>query len=115
MMAAQCHCRECQYISGGAPNMFVALPVSAFKYTANQPKQFSCSHRSAIPRRSRTRFGTVTRPSFATLGLSPPVMSLLGDNLPKSTAVPMVNRVLTSPYLWWFDVLRSSGVVLDRD
>ena len=29
MMAAQCHCRECQYISGGAPNMFVAMPVSA--------------------------------------------------------------------------------------
>ena len=23
MMQAQCHCRECQYISGGAPNMFV--------------------------------------------------------------------------------------------
>ena len=21
MMAAQCHCRECQYISGGGPNM----------------------------------------------------------------------------------------------
>ncbi|MGH6713995.1 MAG: hypothetical protein ACREEK_34200, partial [Bradyrhizobium sp.] len=23
--------------------------------------------------------------------------------LPKSTLAPMVNRVLTSPYLWWFD------------
>jgi hypothetical protein len=22
---------------------------------------------------------------------------------PKSTLTPMVNRVLTSPYLWWFD------------
>lgn len=72
MMAAQCHCRECQYISGSAPNMFVALPVSAFKYTASQPKQFSRSHRSAIPRCSRTGFGTVTRPSFAALGVSTP-------------------------------------------
>jgi hypothetical protein len=24
-------------------------------------------------------------------------------NPPKSTLAPMVNRVLTSPYLWWFD------------
>ena len=22
-LKAQCHCRECQYISGGAPNMFL--------------------------------------------------------------------------------------------
>ena len=43
MMAAQCHCRECQYISGGAPNMFVAMPVTGFKYTASQPKQLSRS------------------------------------------------------------------------
>ena len=43
MMAAQCHCRECQYISGGAPNMFVAMPVDGFKYTASQPKQFTRS------------------------------------------------------------------------
>ena len=39
----QCHCRECQYISGGGPNMFVAMPVTGFKYTASQPKQFTRS------------------------------------------------------------------------
>jgi hypothetical protein len=43
MMAAQCHCRECQYITGGAPNMFMAMPVAGFKYTASQPKQFTRS------------------------------------------------------------------------
>jgi hypothetical protein len=25
------------------------------------------------------------------------------EQLAKSTLAPMVNRVLTSPYLWWFD------------
>ena len=25
-MKAQCHCRECQYFSGGQPNFFLALP-----------------------------------------------------------------------------------------
>jgi hypothetical protein len=26
------------------------------------------------------------------------------EKRPKSSLAPMVNRVLTSPYLWWFDV-----------
>jgi hypothetical protein len=43
MMKAQCHCRECQYISGGAPNMFVLMPPDGFKYTKGTPKQFSRS------------------------------------------------------------------------
>ena len=40
MLKAQCHCRECQYITGGAPNMFMAVPPDAFKYTKGAPKQF---------------------------------------------------------------------------
>jgi hypothetical protein len=41
MMKAQCHCRECQYITGGAPNVFVAMPVAGFSYTKGTPKQFT--------------------------------------------------------------------------
>jgi hypothetical protein len=41
MMKAQCHCRECQYMTGGGPNMFMAMPLDAFKYTKGAPKQFS--------------------------------------------------------------------------
>jgi hypothetical protein len=40
MMKAQCHCRECQYITGGAPNMFMAMPIAGFTYTKGTPKQF---------------------------------------------------------------------------
>jgi hypothetical protein len=40
MMKAQCHCRECQYISGGAPNVLVAMPKAGFSYTKGAPKQF---------------------------------------------------------------------------
>jgi hypothetical protein len=31
------------------------------------------------------------------------------DNPAKSTLAPMVNRVLTSPYLWWFDEFPVDG------
>lgn len=37
----QCYCRECQYIAGGAPNNFVAVPVDSFVYTAGAPKSYS--------------------------------------------------------------------------
>ena len=43
MLKAQCHCRECQYISGGAPNMFMLMPVDSFSYTKGTPKQFTRS------------------------------------------------------------------------
>jgi hypothetical protein len=43
---AQCHCRECQYITGGGPNMFMMMPADGFRYTKGAPKQFT---RSDIP------------------------------------------------------------------
>ena len=41
LMQAQCHCRECQYITGGAPNMFMVVPPDAFRYTKGTPKEFT--------------------------------------------------------------------------
>ena len=40
MLKAQCHCRACQHISGGAPNMFMLMPPDGFHYTKGRPKQF---------------------------------------------------------------------------
>ncbi|MFO1236455.1 MAG: GFA family protein [Alphaproteobacteria bacterium] len=65
MMKAQCHCRECQYITGGSPNVFVAMPITGFSYTKGAPKQFA---RTDIPNPVTREFcancGThvVTRP-----------------------------------------------------
>jgi hypothetical protein len=36
----QCHCRECQYISGGAPSLVMGVPASGFAYTRGSPKPF---------------------------------------------------------------------------
>ena len=40
VLKAQCHCRECQYISGGGPNLFMLMPPEGFAYTKGAPKQF---------------------------------------------------------------------------
>jgi hypothetical protein len=40
-LRAQCHCRECQYITGGGPNFFMAMPVDGFRYAKGAPKTFA--------------------------------------------------------------------------
>jgi hypothetical protein len=37
----QCYCRECQYISGGAENVFMTIPASGFRFVKGQPKGFA--------------------------------------------------------------------------
>ena len=37
----QCHCRECQYITGGNPNIFIMVPEEAFTYVKGEPSSFS--------------------------------------------------------------------------
>ncbi len=39
----QCHCRECQYISGGGPNYFIGVPGDAFTYIKGSPASFTRS------------------------------------------------------------------------
>src|SRR3984885_2680852 len=41
MMKGQCHCRECQYITGGSPNVFIAMPIAGFSYIRGTPKKFA--------------------------------------------------------------------------
>lgn len=41
MFKAQCHCRECGYITGGSPNVFMAMPAAEFRYTQGTPKGFT--------------------------------------------------------------------------
>lgn len=43
MLKAQCHCRECQYISGGGPNYFMMMPKDGFRFVKGTPKSFTRS------------------------------------------------------------------------
>lgn len=38
---AQCHCRECQYFSGGGPNYFMMMPKDGFTWTKGHPQDFT--------------------------------------------------------------------------
>ncbi len=41
--SAQCHCRECQYLTGGNPNVIVAVPADGFRFIMGEPKEFTRS------------------------------------------------------------------------
>ncbi|MFT4571224.1 MAG: hypothetical protein ACI8TX_002636 [Hyphomicrobiaceae bacterium] len=41
LFKGQCCCRECQYISGGSPNLVMGMPEAGFSYTKGSPKPFS--------------------------------------------------------------------------
>ena len=43
LMKGQCHCRECQYITGGSPNMFMLMPAEGFRYAKGEPKTYARS------------------------------------------------------------------------
>ena len=43
IMKGQCHCRECQYISGGSVNVFMAMPKANFAYSRGEPAEFTRS------------------------------------------------------------------------
>jgi hypothetical protein len=40
MFSGQCHCRECQYVSGGHPNIVMGMPEGGFRYTKGRAKGF---------------------------------------------------------------------------
>ena len=43
LFKGQCHCRECQYISGGGPNYVMGVPAAGFQYVKGEPRGFSRS------------------------------------------------------------------------
>lgn len=40
MMKAECYCRECQYIAGGANLLMMAMPVEGFELTKGKVKGY---------------------------------------------------------------------------
>ena len=55
ILKAQCHCRACQHITGGAPNYFMLMPLAGFSWTKGAPKTFTKPDKE----------NAVTRPSAA--------------------------------------------------
>jgi hypothetical protein len=40
VLKAQCLCHECTHVTGGGPNLFIAMPPDGFAYTKGAPASF---------------------------------------------------------------------------
>ena len=55
----QCHCRECQYITGGNPNVFVMIPGSGLQFIQGGLSSFKRTDiESAVTRHFCPKCGT---------------------------------------------------------
>jgi hypothetical protein len=64
-LKGQCHCRECQYMTGGAEHLFLIMSADGFQYTQGAPKPFKRSDlEGAVTREFCADCGTqlATRP-----------------------------------------------------
>ena len=80
MLKGQCHCRECQYITGGGPNFFMTVPSDGFTVTQGEMASFT---RSDLERPVTREFcpacGTHIRTQLGSLGLSVLKIGTLDD------------------------------------
>ena len=55
----QCHCRECQYITGGNPNVIMIMSFDGFKFVSGKPQEFRRSDiENAVTRLFCSKCGT---------------------------------------------------------
>lgn len=68
--ASVCHCRDCQYASGGGPAAIVAAPETAFKLLQGKPQSFTVKGASGgdVTRQFCSECGT---PLFSLLEIAP--------------------------------------------
>lgn len=64
LMKAQCHCRECQYYTGGPAALVMTMPLAGFRYTKGEPSHYKSADASAATRDFCPACGThtVSRP-----------------------------------------------------
>ena len=48
LFKGQCFCRECQYVSGGSPNVVMGMPQSGFDYTSGAAQSDAFSSETRI-------------------------------------------------------------------
>lgn len=86
VMNVQCHCRECQYISGGNANVCLVIPGPGFRYTQGAPKQFA---RKDLPNAVTREFCAECGTPLATRSPSIPGASIVKrGTLDEPTAFP---------------------------
>lgn len=79
-----CHCRDCQYVSGGEPAAAVVVPRSAFTWIRGETSCFTtiAASGSAVTRRFCPRCGT---PMLSELAADPRILAVKAGSMDDSS------------------------------
>jgi len=80
MFAGHCHCRDCQYASGGAFSTVVLVPAAAFRVREGEPRRFDVVAESGSTV-SRYFCPTCGTPLYSALGGRGPLVAVKAGSL----------------------------------
>ncbi len=101
-----CHCRDCQYVSGGEPAAVVVVPKSAFKLTKGSIKGFSVKAESGklVERQFCPVCGT---PMFSSLEGMPDLWAVKAGTMDDSSSLKPTAFIWTKSAQPWAHLDRS--------
>lgn len=100
MGAGACHCRDCQYISGGAPAYVIIVPKSALHMEKGTPAVFENVAESGV-RRYRQFCATCGTPLFAENSKFPTALSIKVGSLDDTSLFTPQAHFWTSSAARW--------------
>lgn len=98
--AGACHCRDCQYISGGAPAYVLIVPKSALQMEKGKPACFENVAESGV-RRLRHFCSTCGTPLFAENSKYPAAISVKAGTLDDTSLFKPQAHFWTSSAARW--------------
>ena len=100
VMVAYCHCRDCQYASGGPASAILLVPRPAISVTEGEPTAFSLESESGS-QVTRKFCGQCGSPLFSELGASPEIYVIKAGSLDDPSWLKPAMHIWTSSAQPW--------------
>ncbi len=98
-----CHCRDCQYVCGGAPAYVIAVPKKSIEMLRGEPARFENTAESGA-RRIRQFCPNCGTPLFAENSKYPQVVSVKVGSLDNSTFFKAAAQLWTGSAPPWHEI-----------
>jgi len=99
-MAAYCHCRDCQFASGGAYATFIMVPTAAVTVVRGEPVAYQVDAESGSTV-TRKFCGTCGTPLFSELGMNPALYVIKAGSLDDASWVQPGMHIWTGSAQPW--------------
>ena len=100
LVALRCHCRDCQYVSGGEPADAVVVPLAGLRVTRGEPRAFWKAADSGT-RVYRSFCADCGTPLFSGNERNPALVAIKTGSLDTPSLYPPLGHIWTSSAQPW--------------